>query len=149
MPKVTVDFAAVATGIGRVGYGRYLVARRNGHLNGMANLRYLWEPGLIAGQWGHFSGGGATTAGATLTAKGIDFLADDGGLSATLGVVTVKLHGDSIKALLLERVEKSAADTSVKKELIEKIKPLSESAAAISLLESHPAKRPSPGAPLL
>jgi hypothetical protein len=35
-----------------------------------------------------------------ITSRGIDFLADDGGLAAILGVVTVKLHEETLKALL-------------------------------------------------
>ena len=42
-----------------------------------------------------------------ITAKGIDFLADDGGLSAILGVVTVKLHGDTIQALLAAKIDEA------------------------------------------
>ncbi len=59
-----------------------------------------------------------------ITAKGIDFLADDGGLSAVLGVVTIRLHEDSIKALLIERIEKSNADATVKSELVKQVKAL-------------------------
>lgn len=39
------------------------------------------------------------------TKAGIDFLADDGGLSAVLGVVTIKLHQDDLKALIERRIE--------------------------------------------
>jgi hypothetical protein len=52
--------------------------------------------------------------GAKITAKGLDFLADDGGLSAVLGTVTVRLHADSIKELLLAKVEASAVPAEKK-----------------------------------
>src|SRR5439155_24424734 len=42
---------------------------------------------------------------ATITAAGLDFLADDGGLSAILGVVTVKLHADTIRDLIAAKIE--------------------------------------------
>ena len=35
-----------------------------------------------------------------ITAKGVDFIRDDGGLSAILSVQTVKLHEDTLKELL-------------------------------------------------
>jgi hypothetical protein len=38
-----------------------------------------------------------------ITARHLDFLADDGALSVILGVVTVKIHEESLRALLLTR----------------------------------------------
>ncbi|WP_122075980.1 hypothetical protein [Pseudophaeobacter sp. EL27] len=45
---------------------------------------------------------------AVITAKGLDFLSDDGGLSAILGVVTVQFSEEQFRKLLLEKI--SAAD---------------------------------------
>jgi hypothetical protein len=59
-----------------------------------------------------------------ITAAGLDFLADDGGLSAILGVVTVRLHEDTIKALLIEQVERSSAPDDLKTKLKSQIKSL-------------------------
>ncbi|WP_414867403.1 hypothetical protein [Pseudomonas donghuensis] len=42
------------------------------------------------------------------TAKGMDFLADDGGLSAILDTVTVKLHEDTLRQLIEAKIQ--AAD---------------------------------------
>jgi hypothetical protein len=42
-----------------------------------------------------------------ITAAGLDFLEDDGGLSAILGTVTVKLHADTIRALLDAKVDEA------------------------------------------
>lgn len=42
-----------------------------------------------------------------ITHKGIDFLQQDGGLSAILGVVTVKLHSDTIQALLSAKIDEA------------------------------------------
>jgi hypothetical protein len=58
------------------------------------------------------------------TAKGLDFLADDGGLSAILGVVTIKLHEDSIKAMLIQKIEGSDADPTIKSDLVKQVKAL-------------------------
>lgn len=43
----------------------------------------------------------------TCTAKGMDFLADDGGLGAILGTVTVKLHEDTLRQLIEAKVQSS------------------------------------------
>ncbi|QFU01254.1 hypothetical protein FIU83_06340 [Halomonas sp. THAF5a] len=81
------------------------------------NLHYLEEHGLVTlerverarhpsqhrpgiARW-H----GPTLKGsATITAAGMDFLSDDGGLSAILGTVTVRLHADSIRDLIETRI---------------------------------------------
>lgn len=74
-----------------------------------ANLHYLLEHSLIEGKIRLSSAGDRSSICAVrLTHKGLDFLLDDGGLSAILGVVTVKLHDDSIRQLLINRVD---ADT--------------------------------------
>lgn len=59
-----------------------------------------------------------------ITARGIDFLADDGGLTAILGVVTVRLDTESIQQLLLQRVDESNESDSVKSQLKRQIKAL-------------------------
>ncbi len=41
---------------------------------------------------------------AKISHKGVDFLTDDGGLSAILGVVTIKLHNDTIKYLIESKI---------------------------------------------
>jgi len=90
----------------------------------MGNLLYLEEHGLVEagvtiGLDGHFG-----TFGFKATARGLDFIADDGGLSAILGVVTVRLHEDSIKALLLKQIEDSSEPTSVKENLAKQVREL-------------------------
>ena len=67
-----------------------------------ANLQYLAEHGLVV-----FDDKTRITATVKITAKGIDFLMDDGGLSAILGVVTVKLHSDTIQALLNTKIDQA------------------------------------------
>lgn len=80
------------------------------------NLHYLLEHGLIEGKL-EFSGTGDRSARckARLTHKGLDFLADDGGLSAILGIVTVKLHDDTVRDLLISQVDADTAKDSTAK----------------------------------
>ena len=59
-----------------------------------------------------------------ITSKGTDFIADDGGLSAILGVVTVKFHEDTIKSLIEFHVDKSDLSQPDKNELIAQLKRL-------------------------
>lgn len=44
-----------------------------------------------------------------ITVQGIDFLEDDGGLSAILGTVTFKLHADTIRDLIDAKIIESTA----------------------------------------
>ena len=54
------------------------------------NLVYLAEHGLVDNTQTKPLGGGIDVHASAITAKGLDFLANDGGLSAILGVVEVK-----------------------------------------------------------
>lgn len=66
-----------------------------------ANLYYLLEHGLVArfGAPRRYEDQHEIVT-ARITQAGIDFLEDDGGLSAILGTVTVKLHADTIRDLI-------------------------------------------------
>jgi hypothetical protein len=64
----------------------------------------------------------------TITAKGIDFLEDDGGLSAVLGVVTIKFHADTIRELLANKIEQSPIAPDEKSGLRKAISALPEAA---------------------
>lgn len=59
-----------------------------------------------------------------ITQAGIDFILDDGGLSAILGVQTIRLHPDSIKALVQAKIEASTLSESSKGKLLETIQNL-------------------------
>jgi hypothetical protein len=85
-----------------------------------ANLAYLEEHRLVDAKWG----GNFAVANAKITARGIDFLADDGGLSAILGVLTVQLHEKTLKALLEATVDASTEPDSVKSTLKAQIRAL-------------------------
>ena len=64
-----------------------------------------------------------------ITEAGIDFMLDDGGLSSILHVQTVRLHPDTIKALLVERMTSADIPESEKTSLINKVRSLPEEAA--------------------
>ena len=59
-----------------------------------------------------------------ITAAGIDYLEDDGGLGAILGVVTIKFHEDTIRALLLDKVAEAPGEPSMKATLTDAIRKL-------------------------
>ena len=59
-----------------------------------------------------------------LTAKGIDFILDDGGLSAILNIQTVKLHQDTIKDLLMVAVQSASISKDKKESFADQIKKL-------------------------
>lgn len=88
------------------------------------NLHYLFEHGLIAGDYSKEMSGGKTFILAKITAAGIDFLADDGGLSAILGVVTVKLHDDTVRQLIAARIQDSDMAPEEKSGLLKSLKDL-------------------------
>lgn len=80
----------------------------------IANAIYLSEHGLInADPYG--TPNQITSITAEITAKGLDFLAQDGGLSAILGVVTIKLHNDTIRELIEMKINQADLSTADKK----------------------------------
>lgn len=92
----------------------------------MVNISYLIDHGLLQGG-GRFSATGDRSSrwNATITARGMDFLADDGGLSAILGVVTVRFDDETLRALLLDRLAADAeGEPDMKAKLSESIKNL-------------------------
>lgn len=72
------------------------------------NLAYLKGHGLIEGEMTKNISGANFFLYTKITSDGLDFLEGDGGLSAILGVVTVKLHDDTIRHLIAAKIE--AAD---------------------------------------
>jgi len=92
--------------------------------NVRVNAHYLAELDLIGLQPLNFGGEQAPFASAVIRAKGIDFLADDGGLGAILGVVTVRLHEETVRDLLLQRVKESNAPSTVKAKVLDQLRAL-------------------------
>lgn len=83
------------------------------------NLSYLGELGLCDPGLHPSIGGLYSVSEATINASGLDFLADDGGVSAILNTITVRLHADTIRDMLAASVDKSNA-TPEEKSLIKK-----------------------------
>jgi hypothetical protein len=75
---------------------------------------YLRDLGLISIEQSATLNGPQLVITATITARGLDFLQDDGGLSAALSVVTVRLEADTLKQLIAARVEASDAPEAEK-----------------------------------
>jgi hypothetical protein len=89
------------------------------------NLFYLAELGLIRLDKGTFLDGRIEIHGATITAKGIDFLEDDGGVGAILGTVTFKLHEDTLQKLISAKILDSDLPDEEKGRLVAGVKELS------------------------
>lgn len=73
----------------------------------MGNLFYLQEHGVIDGGDIREPGQCRSMVDAQITKAGLDFLADDGGLSAILGYHFVKFEASALVELLLELLEGS------------------------------------------
>lgn len=97
-----------------------------------ANLYYLQSHELLEPNsiYMRFELGGSGshlfTLGLTrLTQKGADFMANDGGLSAILGVVTVKFEADQLKLLLESKIMAADLPPADKHRLIDGLRSLS------------------------
>ncbi|MGH9869712.1 MAG: hypothetical protein ACREAA_16305 [Candidatus Polarisedimenticolia bacterium] len=94
------------------------------------NAFYLVEHGLVepVAQRIDVMGAPSMIFTARITAQGLDFLEEDGGLSAMLGTVTVRLAPDTLKALLEARVDASALPAAEKATLKSKIRQMAGTA---------------------
>ena len=68
------------------------------------NVKYLMEYGLIEGTPRIVLDAPYSIIVKGITAKGLDFLEDDGGLGAILGTVTVRFDAESLRELIEKRV---------------------------------------------
>jgi len=101
------------------------------------SLHYLAELGLIkTTETSHMGSAYPKILSVRITAKGLDFLADDGGYSAIIGAVTVRLHADTIKSLLVARIERSDLAEQDKNRLLGKLNRLGYSAVEHLLKKS-------------
>jgi hypothetical protein len=96
-----------------------------------ANLRYLEGHGLcvsgvLAGSDGHIA-----FKESEITQAGIDFLDAKGGLSATLNVVVVKMHEDTIRALLAAKVDETPMPEEEKSAIRKHLATLPEAALRV------------------
>ncbi|KRW34741.1 hypothetical protein AO727_17865 [Acinetobacter baumannii] len=92
----------------------------------IVNLYYLMQHGLVeekslmktTGFGGNF---GLQFELPTITHKGMDFLANDGGLSAILNVVTVKFEANTLKAILANHINRADLPEEKKKTILDTI----------------------------
>ena len=68
-------------------------------------VSYLKEHGLLDAHVITDMSGQHSVLWARITAAGLDFLEQDGGLTAVLGVVTVRLDAETIRELIADKVE--------------------------------------------
>lgn len=111
----------------------------------ITNLLYLEEHGLVEAGLTVFLSGDYGYTGAKITARGIDFLQDDGGLSAILGMVTVRFDDQTLKALISDRIEQSTLSEPEKKRWIDQLRSLSADATkhlTMKLVEAGLSKAP-------
>lgn len=87
------------------------------------NLAYLHEHGLCDLKFLQALNANKPFS-ARITARGMDFLADDGGLSAILGVVTIKLHDETIKDLIESKILQSDLPEPDKKRFLDRLREL-------------------------
>lgn len=89
------------------------------------NVHYLNDDGLITVVWSQELGIQVSRPiSVKATYKGLDFLADDGGLSAILGVVTVRLHEDTIRQLITQKLESANLPEEEKRPLLQAVREL-------------------------
>lgn len=69
-----------------------------------SNASYLKEHRLIEAGFTEYLSEPKQVIQALITARGLDFLADDGGLSAILDTVTIKFHEEDIRKLIEARL---------------------------------------------
>lgn len=91
-----------------------------------ANLIYLMEHGLIESdaKVEKCFGGGFAYGSSKITKKGMDFIAEDGGLSAILGVQIIKLHDDTVRELIIQRIMADDSDPAHKRKLLDALREL-------------------------
>lgn len=107
--------------------GRKLFARELADLGEHAaigrEVAYLAGSGLITAATRE-SDGVVHYAWANITPKGSDFINADDTIGADVHVLTIKLHEDTIRSLLIARVRESEADDTVKGKLVDQLKSL-------------------------
>lgn len=87
-------------------------------------IAYLEEHGLVDATFIGSLNMGSPLLEARITARGIDFLADDGGLGAILAVVTIKVHEDTLKQLIAQRIEAAELPAHEKKRFLDQLREL-------------------------
>lgn len=84
----------------------------------LRHVAYLAEHGLVENEFLGTLDAGNVLLTSRLTARGLDFLQDDGGLTAVLNVVTVRLDAETIRGLIEDRVETDKSMPAAEKSLL-------------------------------
>lgn len=87
-------------------------------------IKYLHDHGLIEFMDSATLSYGFDAAFIKLTTKGKDYLSKDGGLTAEMGVVTIKLHEDTIKSLIESQILASELPEPQKRTMIHALREL-------------------------
>jgi hypothetical protein len=93
-----------------------------------SNLFYLSEHNLIEpviNRTGNNVNPTPTIITAKITAKGLDFLEADGGISAILSTITVKFDAENIRSLIHDKIMSSELPPEKKMTLVKKLKEFS------------------------
>lgn len=83
----------------------------------VTQLRYLEQHGLCESGVALDATGPKMIKLSRITAQGLDYIAEDGGIGAELNVVTIRLSADTLKAMLTLRIEQSDVSTEEKRTL--------------------------------
>jgi hypothetical protein len=94
------------------------------HPHFTGNLYYLAEQELVEAEILR-TARGREVKNARITADGLDFLEDDGGLEAVRQSMTLRLAEDQVKEILYRRIDKSSGDKAKKEELKGRVEELS------------------------
>lgn len=89
------------------------------------NLWYLHDHDLIKGLSTRTIGVPAEIIAAQIGVKGLDFLEDDGGLSAILNIVTIRFEAENIRKILEDKIISATISPEQKKTLKQKIQGMS------------------------
>lgn len=84
----------------------------------IANICYLAGHGLIACETSLTIKGHLSIGTPKITEKGLDFLADDGGLTAILGVTTIRFEADQLREILESKIIHAPIPSASKTEIL-------------------------------
>jgi len=93
-----------------------------------ATISYLVDHGLVTGTPRKRIGEIASYADVKITSAGFDYISEDGGLTAELGVITVRLEAETLQTLLAAQIEKTDAPRHEKNLLRQQLQALSKEA---------------------
>lgn len=93
-----------------------------------ATISYLVDHGLVTGTPRKRMDEIASYADVKITSAGFDYISADGGLTAELGVITVRLEAETLQTLLAAQIEKTDAPRHEKNLLRQQLQALSKEA---------------------